>query len=147
MKLLNRLKLTTPEVKMLALLCFFLVFGISNTIYFSLYARNYEFLMSLATEYAVCQANGRNDSCEVIKDEIQGYRYHGLANACYFLMGLLTVANLLFAIHVKQLKGQMRKLSVNVSQKLRSFSRKETNSTVTNSKRSNESYNKSSRDS
>jgi len=134
------MKLTTPEVKMLALLCFFLVFGISNVVYFTLYARNYEFLISLATEYAVCHAYGQENACEIHKDEIQDYRYHGLANTCYFLMAFLTISNLLFAIHVKQLKGHIHRLSVKASRKLRSLSVKETHTTAATSKQpSNES--------
>ena len=123
---------------MLTLLCFFLVFGISTTIYFSLYARNYEFLISLATEYVVCQANGMNNSCEVHKDEIQKYRYHGLANTCYLLMGMLTISNLLFAVHVKQLKGQVRRLSKKASATFRSFSIKEMRATAANNNKPSE---------
>ena len=118
-------KLSTPEVKLLALLCCFLVFGISSIVYFSLYARNSEFLISLVSEYIFCQANGKNDSCETIKDEMQEYRYHGLANTCYLLMGMLTISNLLFAVHVKQLKVQIRRLSTKASRTFRSLSVKE----------------------
>jgi len=134
---------------MLALFCFFLVFGISNLIYYSLYARNYEFLISLATEYTICQASGRNDTCETHKEEIQQHRYHGLANTCYFLMAFLTLSNLLFAIHVKQLKGHIRRLSTKASRKLRLRSIKETRTTGvgTSNLQTNESCKKYSTDS
>ena len=114
--------------------------------YFSLYARNYEFLISLSTEYILCQAKGRNDSCEIHKDEIQEYRYHGLANTCYLLMGMLTISNLLFAVHVKQLKGQIRKLSKKASATFRSLSVKEMRVTAASHKPSEQPYKLSSAD-
>ena len=104
----------------MVLLCFFLTFGIVNAIYFSLYSRNYDFVLSLGLEYFYCELDGYKESCEVHKDEIQRYRYHGLANTSYFLMGLLTISNFLFAIHVKQLKGQVRRFSVKAASKFRS---------------------------
>ena len=119
-------RLTTAEFKVVVLLCFFLTFGIVNAIYFSLYSRNYNFVLSLALEYFSCELNGnascenKMESCEVHRDEIQRYRYYGLANTSYFLMGLLTISNFLFAIHVKQLKGQVRIFSMKAASKFRS---------------------------
>jgi len=103
-----------------ALLCFFLTLGVVNAIYFSLYARNYDYILSLAIEYSACQANGLDPSCETHKDEIQKNRYHGLANTSYFLMGMLTISNFLFAIHVKQLRGQIRRFSTKAVSRFRS---------------------------
>ena len=122
-KISRLLRLTTAEVKVVVLLCFFLMFGVVNAIYFSLYARSYDFVLSLALEYTICQSTGHNNSCEVHKDKIEENRYHGLANASYFLMGLLTISNVLFAIHMKQLKVHVRRLSVKAVSRFRSTSR------------------------
>lgn len=91
-----------------------------NAIYFSLYSRSYDYVLSVALEYVICQLDGYEASCEVHKDEIEKNRYHGLANTSYLLMGLLTISNFLFAIHVKQLKVQVRRLSVKAASKFRS---------------------------
>ena len=119
-KMSRLLRLSTAEFKVVILLCFFLTFGVVNAIYFSLYSRSYDFVLSLALEYFYCQRNGYDESCEAHKEEIETNRYHGLANTSYFLMGLLTISNFLFAIHVKQLKGQVRRMSVRAVSRIRS---------------------------
>lgn len=137
-KLGKLLRLTTAELKIVALMSFFLTFGVVTAVYLCLYARNYEYVLSLAVKYVYCQLDGMNPSCEKYRYEIERNRYHGMANASYLFMGIMAISNLLFAIHMKQLKTQVRRLSVKAASKLR---------TTLNQSRNGATQSKQSRDS
>ena len=63
-------------------------------------------------DYAVCQSKGADPKCDDIRDELDGLNYPGLLNTCYILMAVLNVTNLIFVLQFRDIKYQVKKLSV-----------------------------------
>lgn len=108
----NILELTTPEFKLLLLFSYYVLFGVLFLTTTTLIVRNYDKIYESLEDYAVCQAKGDNPSCDGIREELDGLNYPGLLNTCYILMAILNVTNLIFVLQFRDIKYQVKKLSV-----------------------------------
>ena len=102
---------SVPEVKILILSCYFIIFGIIALVNFSVSIRDSDIQEDRLLAYFVCQARGtnNNNTCNEEYDEVQMILSlrETLNNAVYFLMGLLPWLNLLFAIQVRYVKKRV----------------------------------------
>ena len=101
---------SVPEVKILILSCYFIIFGIIALVNFSVSIRDSDIQEDRLFAYFVCQARGtNNNTCNEEYDEVQMILSlrETLNNAVYFLMGLLPWLNLLFAIQVRYVKKRV----------------------------------------
>ena len=78
----------------------------------TLIVRNFDDIYEALEQYAVCQASGDKDSCDEIRDELDTLNYPGLLNTCYILMAILNITNLIFVLQFRDIKYQVKKLSV-----------------------------------
>lgn len=74
--------------------------------------RNYDDIYQALERYAICQVKGDNDACDSIRDELDNLNYPGLLNTCYILMAILNITNLIFVLQFRDIKYQVKKLSV-----------------------------------
>ena len=74
--------------------------------------RNYDDIYEAVEQYAVCQASGDSSECDSIRDELDTLNYPGLLNTCYILMAILNITNLIFVLQFRDIKYQVKKLSV-----------------------------------
>ncbi|XP_065889662.1 uncharacterized protein [Dysidea avara] len=108
----NILELTTPEFKLLLLFSYYVLFGVLFLTTSTLIVRNYDSIYRTMEDYAVCQSKGADPKCDDIRDELDGLNYPGLLNTCYILMAVLNVTNLIFVLQFRDIKYQVKKLSV-----------------------------------
>ena len=108
----NILELTTPEFKLLLLFSYYVLFGVLFLTTSTLIVRNYDDIYEAMEQYSVCQASGDTDRCDYIRDELDTLNYPGLLNTCYILMAILNITNLIFVLQFRDIKYQVKKLSV-----------------------------------
>ena len=106
---------SVPEVKILILSCYFIIFGIIALINFSISIRDSDILVDKLFAYFVCQARGtnNNNTCYEEYDKLKMILRTNLNIATYFLMGLVPWLNLVFAIQVRQVKKRVLSCFIN----------------------------------
>ena len=62
--------------------------------------------------YFICQSNGYKgpDTCAKERDELEAYLHPELNAAVYILLALLPWTNLLFAVHIRDVKRAIHRL-------------------------------------
>ncbi|XP_065890388.1 uncharacterized protein [Dysidea avara] len=106
------IRFSVPEVKILMLSCYFIVFGITALINVSISARDLDIILEKLFIYFICQSTGYNgpDTCGKERDELEYYLKPELNAVTYILLGLLPWSNLLFAVQVRDVKTAIQKL-------------------------------------
>ena len=101
---------SVPEVKILLLSCYFIIFGITALITLSIAVRDADIILKRLIDYFACQAKGNNDNnmCYEEYDELEVLLQPELNDATYILMGLVPWSNLLFVIQVAYIKKGMQ---------------------------------------
>lgn len=97
---------------MLLLFSYYVLFGVLFLTTSTLIVRNYDNIYRSLEDYAICQAQGDNPKCDEIREELDGLNYPGLLNTCYILMAVLNISNLIFVLQFRDIKYQVKKLSV-----------------------------------
>ena len=96
--------LSTPEIKILILTIYFIIFSILVTTNISLiikYSNNY---YERLYGYFYCQLHGDNSACDKLKEEYKQFDYPHLTSITILMIGLVTCVNLIFAIKVQDVK-------------------------------------------
>jgi len=102
-----------PEIKILFLSCYFVVFGVITLINVSIGIRDSDIILDKLFIYFTCQAAGYNgpDTCVKERDDLESYLKPELNAASYILLGLLPWSNLMYAIQAKDVKKVIQKLT------------------------------------
>ena len=97
---------SVPEVKILILSCYFILFGIMALINYSVSIRDADIIVERLLDYFVCQAYGysADHTCYAEYDRFRSVLKPEFNSTTYFLVGLLPWLNLLFAIQVSDIK-------------------------------------------
>ena len=94
----------TPEVKMLILLCYFVVY---TAVLSALIVVSVEYLQPLIEGiygYFLCQLNGENPNCDTLQTQFRQYLQPKLASATFLMTGFANWIYLIFPIHYKDIE-------------------------------------------
>lgn len=94
----------TPEIKMLTLLCYFIVY---TAVLSSLIVVSVQYSKPITEgifAYFLCQLNGENSNCEKLLMEFRQYVRPGLASATFLMTGLINWIYLIFPIHYNDIE-------------------------------------------
>jgi len=111
-KCFYNIKFGTPEVKVLLLSTYFVVFGIITLVTLSLSIRDSEIIIENTLHFIACQVKGHTsiNSCEAERDELESHLQPELRSTVFISLGLLPWSNLLFAIQFRDVKMVLQKI-------------------------------------
>ena len=111
-KYFYHISFSVPEVKILILSCYFIIFGIIGLIDYSINIGNSNFFQDALSDYFACQIFGVSPShtCNAEFDRLTSHVYPGLSNTAFFSWSLLPWLNLLFAVQVSDIKKVLQKV-------------------------------------
>ena len=98
------IRFSVPQVKMLLLLTYFVVFGVIALATLSVVTDNAERFVHDMFRYSKCNFAGYDPKCEDIRRDFEKHTSPGLISSTYLLMGLLSWVHLLFVIQVEHIK-------------------------------------------
>lgn len=106
------IKFSVPEVKILILLCYFIIFGIITLINISITNRDSNVILDRMLDYFDCQARGSSadNMCSEEFDELDSYSKSELNGVTYILLCFIPWSNLLFAIKFSHIKIAIQKV-------------------------------------
>jgi len=106
------IKFSVPEVKILILSCYFIIFGIITLVNISITNRDSNAVLHRMLKYFDCQARGSsaNNTCSEEYDELDSYSKSELNGITYFLLCFIPWSNLLFAIKFSHIKTAIQKV-------------------------------------
>ena len=106
------IKFSMPEVKILILSCYFLIFRIVALINISITNRDSDAVLQRMVEYFMCQTRGfsANNTCSEELDELDSYSKTELNGFTYLLLCLVPWSNPLFAIKFLHIKTAVKKI-------------------------------------
>ena len=103
---------SVPEVKVLILLSFFIVFGIISLATFSVTINEADPFLDDLFRYFTCQLGGFDPMCEDIRRQFEKHLKPGLNGVTFLLIGSITWVYLLFAIQSRDVKKLARKITI-----------------------------------
>ena len=101
---------SVPEVKILILLSYYILFGIVLLIHVTITINEAIPVRDDLLKYFECQLTGYDPVCEDIRRQFEKHLKPGLNGLSYFLIAFVTWVNLLFAITGEDVKRLMQKL-------------------------------------
>ena len=117
---------SVPEVKILLLLSYFIVFGITSLVNFSISINEANPFLDDLFRYFECNLFGSDPKCEDIRQDFEKHLKPGLNSATYILLALITWVHLLFAIQAQDVKKTVKSVIKRYRSTLK-FSSLETN--------------------
>ena len=112
-KYLCSVAFNVPELKILFISCYFVIFGVIALVNVSIGIRDSDIILDKLLIYFTCQAAGYSgpDTCSKERGDLESHLKPELNAATYILLGLIPWSNLLFAIQVKDVKKVIRRLT------------------------------------
>ena len=101
---------SVPEVKILILLSYYILFGILLLIHVTITINKAIPFRNDLNKYLECQLTGYDPICEDIRRQFEKHLKPGLNGPSYFLIAFVTWVNLLFAVKSEDVKWLMQKL-------------------------------------
>ena len=98
------------EIKLLFLLCYFIVLGSTITTATTILAKNLDVLGTDVAEYFECAATGTRPECEAAKEAFQAPTASQLWTAIIVLLGLFPAVHLLYVVNFGVLKQKFLSL-------------------------------------
>ena len=101
---------SVPEVKILLLLSYFIVFGVVSLVNFTFAAINLNPFLDDLYRYFLCELGGNNPLCEDIRRDFESHLNPELNFVTFVLLAMLTWVHLLFAIQFQDIKKLMQRV-------------------------------------
>ena len=98
---------TVPEVKVLILLSYFVVFGIVSLVNLTITLNEANPFLDDLFKYFACQLGGYNPKCEDFRQQFEKHLKPGLNGSTYLLLGLITWIHILIATKAQDYKWLM----------------------------------------
>ena len=105
------IRFSVPEVKILLLLGYFIILGITALIAISVSVRNADPLIHDLFRYFTCNLLGYSLKCEDIRKEFEAHLNPALSSVTFLQLGFLAFVHILFAIRVQDVKKVMQCIS------------------------------------
>jgi len=99
---------SVPQFKILLLLGFVIVLGISSLLAISIDVSNADALINDLFRYFSCNLFGYNPECESIRTEFEKHLSPGLISSTYVLLALVSCVHLLFVIQAEDIKRALK---------------------------------------
>jgi len=99
-----------PEVKILILLSYYIIFGIVQLINITITINEANPFRDDLFKYFACQLGGYDPMCEDIRRQFEKHLKPGLNGVSYFLFAFITWVHLLFAITGEDVKWLIQKV-------------------------------------
>lgn len=100
------MRMSTPEKKILIISCYYVLLGVVALTAFTQTLKDNEALTREYEKYFLCESKGIDpddtEACD--RSDFEQYQTPGLTASAYFLLGFFPVANLIYAVNVKELK-------------------------------------------
>ena len=101
-------KLSTAETKIILVLCYYALFGVSSLTYFSVESIDQDVKIRAIQQYFVCEAAGSGKECDRSSFDTLGYE--GLIIVTYLLLGFIPTVNLTFAVNWSATKSSCHRI-------------------------------------
>ena len=98
-----------PEIKILILLSYFIVFGIVSLVNLTITLNEADPFLDDLLNYFACQLGGYNPKCEDFRRQFEKHLKPGLNGASYLLLGLNTWVHILIATKAQDYKWLVQK--------------------------------------
>ena len=105
------IKLSVPEIKILILLGYFIVFGIVSLVNLTITLNEADPFLDDLLNYFACQLGGYNPECEEFRRQFEKHLKPGLNGASYLLLGLNTWVHILIATKAQDYRWLMQKIA------------------------------------
>ena len=105
------IKFSVPEIKVLILLSYFIVFGIVSLVNLTITINEADPFLHDLFNYFTCQLGGYNPECEEFRRQFEKHLKPGLNGACYILLGLNTWVHILIATKAQDYKWLIQKIA------------------------------------
>ena len=102
---------SVPEVKILTLLSYYMVFGVVELLNLTISLNNATPFLNDLFKYFECQLMGYDPVCEDRRRQFETHLKPELNGVSYFLFALITWVNLLFAIRGDDMKWLIQKVT------------------------------------
>ena len=99
-----------PEIKILILLSYFIVFGIVSLVNLTITLNEADPFLDDLFNYFACQLSGYNPNCEDFRRQFEKHLKPGLNGAAYLLLGLNTWVHILIATKAQDYKWLMQRV-------------------------------------
>ena len=104
------IKFSVPEIKILILLSYFVVFGIVSLVNLTITINEAEPFLDDLFNYFACQLGGYDPQCEDFRRQFEKHLKPGLNGTSILLLGLITWVHILIATKAQDYKWLMQKL-------------------------------------
>ena len=94
----------TPEVKMLILLCYFLVFTAVLSAHIIVSIQQTQPITEGIYAYFLCQLNGANPNCDELQEEFRQHLTPNVTSTTFIMIGLINWVYLIFPFHYKDIE-------------------------------------------
>ena len=114
----TRCTLSVPEIKILILTIYFIIFSVILTTCISLgieYSDDYFDNLYL---YFYCQLHGYNSVCDELKEQYEQFHYPHLTSMVMLMLGATTCVNLIFAIKFQDMQDFFSKITTRIEMNL-----------------------------
>ena len=104
----------TPEIKMLIILCYFIVY---TAVLSTLIVESVQYSGPIAEgifAYILCQISGENPNCDKLQMQFRQYLRPELASTTFLMIGFINWVYLIFAIHYKDMEYIILRLSTRI---------------------------------
>ena len=104
------INLTVPEIKVLILLSYFVVFGIVSLVNLTITLNEANPFIDDLFKYFACQLNGYDPKCEKFRRQLEKHLKPELNGSSFLLLGLITWVHILIATKAHDYKWLMQKM-------------------------------------
>ena len=104
------IKFSVPEIKILILLSYFIVFGIVSLVNLTITINEADPFLHDLLNYFTCQLDGYNPECEEFRRQFEKHLKPGLNGTSYLLIGLCTWVHVLIATKAQDYKWLNQKV-------------------------------------
>ena len=104
------IKFSVPEIKVLILLSYFIVFGIVSLVNLTITINEADPFLHDLLNYFTCQLGGYNPECEEFRRQFEKHLKPGLNGTSYLLIGLYTWVHVLIATKAQDYKWLNQKI-------------------------------------
>ena len=104
------IKISVPEIKILVLLGYFIVFGVVSLVNLTITLNEADPFLHDLLNYFACQLGGYKPECEEFRRQFEKHLKPGLNGTSYLLTGLYTWVHVLIAIKAQDYKWLNQKI-------------------------------------
>ena len=119
----NTWKFSTPETKILVVLCFYAVFGVVALSVISVQAIDQDIKVNAILQYFVCEAAGSGTECD--RSSFDTMDTQSLVIVSYLMLALVPTVSLIFVVNWRKSRSQANTFRIDALRKIRKSIRRQ----------------------